>query len=67
MQTEIASVITISMHVNSNEEDTTFAFFVGIVIKDVDIDNMIEEQERTILCLLVMITMINVIHMNLCD
>ena len=47
------------MHVNSNEEDTTFALFVGIVIKDVDIDNMIEEQERTILCLLVMITMIN--------
>ena len=56
MQTEIASVITMPMHVNSNEEDTTFAILVGIVIKDVDINNMIEEQERTILCLLVMIT-----------
>jgi len=58
------------MHVNSNEEDTTFALFGGIVIKDVDINNMIQEQERTILCLLVMITMINYmidIHMNLCD
>merc|ERR1711911_420169 len=40
-QLEIASVITIPMHVNSNEEDTTFALFVGIVIKDVDINNMI--------------------------
>ena len=48
------------MHVNSNEEDTTFAILVGIVIKDVDINNMIEEQERTILCLLVMITMITI-------
>ena len=56
MQTEIASVITMPMHVSSNEEDTTFAILVGIVIKDVDINNMIEEQERTILCLLVMIT-----------
>ena len=60
MQTEIASVITIPMHVNSSEVDITFAFFVGIVIKDVDINNMIEEQERTILCLLVMITMITI-------
>ena len=56
MQTEIASVITMPMHVISNKEDTTFAILVGIVIKDVDINNMIEEQERTILCLLVMIT-----------
>ena len=52
--------MAIPMHVNSNEEDTTFAFLVGTVIKDVDINNMIEEQERTILCLLVMITMITI-------
>ena len=46
------------MRVYTNVEDTTFATLVRMVIEDVDIKDMIEEQERTILCPLVMITMI---------
>ena len=66
MQIEIAIATTLLMRVYTNVEDTTFATLVGMVIEDVDIKDMIEEPEHTILCPLVMITMTSVYLIYLC-